>query len=113
MKRGRPDVIVLDLEMARMDGLTFLHKIMTEDPIPVVCCSSFPGAGTEAGLLAMEGGAVEIVTKPKVGLREFLHESAVLLVDAIRGAARARLRPQVGWQRPVQRRLDGGAGPPP
>jgi two-component system chemotaxis response regulator CheB len=113
MKRARPDVIVLDLEMPRMDGLTFLHKIMTEDPIPVVICSSFTGAGTEAALLAMEGGAVEIVTKPKVGLREFLHESAVLLVDAVRGAARARLRPQVGWQRPVQRRLNADAVLPP
>jgi CheY-like chemotaxis protein len=48
MKRARPDVIVLDLEMPRMDGLTFLHKIMTEDPIPVVICSSFTGTGTEA-----------------------------------------------------------------
>ncbi len=113
MKRARPDVIVLDLEMPRMDGLTFLHKIMTEDPIPVVICSSFTGAGTEAALLAMEGGAVEIVTKPKVGLREFLHESAVLLVDAVRGAARARLRSQVGWQRPAQRRLNADAVLPP
>ena len=88
----RPDVIVLDLEMPRMDGLTFLRKIMTEDPIPVVVCSGLTGEGTEAAIRAMEEGAVEIVTKPKVGIREFLHESAVMLVDAVRGAARARVR---------------------
>ncbi len=91
MTRVRPDVIVLDLEMPRMDGLTFLHKIMTEDPIPVVVCSSFTAAGTEAAVLAMEEGAVEIVTKPKLGLREFFEESAVVFVDAVRGASRARL----------------------
>lgn len=90
MRRERPDVIVLDLEMPRMDGLTFLHKIMTEDPIPVVVCSSFTGAGTQAALLAMEEGAVEIVTKPQLGVREFLEESAVMLLDAVRAAASAR-----------------------
>jgi two-component system chemotaxis response regulator CheB len=99
MARVRPDVIVLDLEMPRMDGLTFLHKIMTEDPIPVVICSSFTGAGTEAAVLAMEEGAVEIVTKPKLGLREFFEESAVLFVDAVRAAARARVSTPVAARR--------------
>lgn len=94
MSRTRPDVIVLDLEMPRMDGLTFLHKIMTEDPIPVVVCSSFTGAGTEAAVLAMEEGAVDIVTKPKLGLREFFEESAVMFADAVRGASRARRPPR-------------------
>jgi two-component system chemotaxis response regulator CheB len=92
MKRVKPDVMILDLEMPRMDGLTFLHKVMSEAPIPVVICSSFTGAGTEAAVLAMEEGAVEIVTKPKLGLREFFEESSVLLVDAVRAAARARVR---------------------
>lgn len=67
MKQGRPDVIVLDLEMPRMDGLTFLRKIMTEDPIPVVVCSSLAGEGTEAALRALEEGAVdEVVPLPKI-----------------------------------------------
>lgn len=103
MTRRRPDVILLDLEMPRMDGLTFLHKIMTEDPIPVVVCSSFTGAGTEAALLAMEEGAVEIVTKPKLGLREFLHDSGVAVIEAVRGAARARLRRLPSLHRPEPR----------
>jgi two-component system chemotaxis response regulator CheB len=91
MKRDRPDVIVLDLEMPRMDGLTFLRKLMAEDPIPVVVCSGLAQEGTEAAMHAMDEGAVEIITKPKLGVREFLQESAVLLVDVVRAAAKARL----------------------
>lgn len=109
MARVRPDVIVLDLEMPRMDGLTFLHKIMTEDPIPVVICSSFTGAGTEAAVLAMEEGAVEIVTKPKLGLREFFEESAVLFVDAVRAAAKARVGTPIGAGRRVPPKLSADA----
>jgi two-component system chemotaxis response regulator CheB len=93
MQQTRPDVILLDLEMPRMDGLTFLKKIMTEDPIPVVICSSLAGEGSEAALQAMEEGAVEIITKPKMGVRDFLSESARALVETVRGAAQARLRP--------------------
>lgn len=111
MTRVRPDVIILDLEMPRMDGLTFLSKIMTEDPIPVVICSSFTGAGTEAAVLAMEEGAVEIVTKPKLGLREFFEESAVVFVDAVRAAARARVSrlALAGAGRAVQPKLSADA----
>ncbi|MGE5717765.1 MAG: protein-glutamate methylesterase/protein-glutamine glutaminase [Acidobacteriota bacterium] len=92
MKKARPDVIVLDLEMPRMDGLTFLRKLMSENPIPVVVCSGLTGAGTEAAMRALEEGAVEIITKPRVGVQGFLMDSASQLVDAILGAARARLR---------------------
>jgi two-component system chemotaxis response regulator CheB len=92
MKGARPDVIFLDLEMPRMDGLTFLRKIMLEDPIPVVVCSGLAGQGTEAALRALEEGAVEVVAKPKLGVRDFLHESAVMLIETVRGAAQARLR---------------------
>lgn len=91
MKKRRPDVIVLDLEMPRMDGLTFLRKIMREDPIPVVVCSGVAGDGTEAAFRAMAEGAVDIVHKPRVGLRDFLYESAILLVDVVRAASEARL----------------------
>jgi len=97
MKRIRPDVILLDLEMPRMDGLSFLRKIMAEDPIPVVICSGLAGPGTEAGLRALEEGAVEIVTKPRLGVKGFLEESASILVDAVRAAAHARLRPPRRW----------------
>lgn len=94
MQNTRPDVIVLDLEMPRMDGLTFLRKIMAEDPVPVVVCSGLTGKGTEAAFQAMEEGAVEIVAKPKLGVKDFLEESAVMLIEAVRGAARARLHPR-------------------
>jgi len=101
MKRIRPDVILLDLEMPRMDGLSFLRKVMAEDPIPVVVCSGLAGPGTEAGLRALEEGAVEIVTKPKLGVKGFLEESATILVDAVRAAAHARLRTRRPHPRPT------------
>jgi two-component system chemotaxis response regulator CheB len=91
MRHLRPDVIILDLEMPRMDGITFLDKIMTEDPIPVVVCSSLTAGRTEAAMRAMESGAVEIITKPKAGIKDFLYESAVILIDAVKGASQARM----------------------
>lgn len=93
MKRFPPDVILLDLEMPRMDGMTFLQKLMSENPVPVVVCSGLTGPRTEAAIRALEIGAVDIITKPKIGIRGFLEESAVLLEDAVRAAAGARLRP--------------------
>jgi two-component system, chemotaxis family, protein-glutamate methylesterase/glutaminase len=91
MKRFLPDVILLDLEMPRMDGMTFLRKIMSEKPLPVVVCSGLTGPRTEAAIRALEIGAVDVITKPKIGIRGFLEESAVLLEDAVRAAAGARL----------------------
>jgi two-component system chemotaxis response regulator CheB len=84
-------VILLDLEMPRMDGLTFLEKIMTQSPVPVVVCSGLTGPRTEEAIRALEFGAVDIITKPKIGLRGFLEESAVLLEDTVRAAATARV----------------------
>jgi two-component system chemotaxis response regulator CheB len=92
MARVRPDVIVLDLEMPRMDGLTFLRKIMAEDPIPTLICSGVAARGTEAALRALDEGAVGIVTKPKLGLRNFLYESGLVLTDMVRSAAGARVQ---------------------
>ncbi len=89
-----PDVIILDVEMPRMDGITFLRKIMQQRPIPVVMCSSLTLEGTDTLFEAMEAGAVDIIPKPKVGSREFLMESRMWVCDAIKAAARARLRPQ-------------------
>ncbi len=91
MKQFRPGVIVLDLEMPRMDGLTFLRKIMAEDPIPTLICSSVAARGTVAAIQALQEGAVGIVTKPKFAVGNFLHESAVMLIDAVRSAAAARV----------------------
>ena len=86
MRRERPDAIVLDIEMPRMDGLTFLRKIMSEDPIPVVVCSGLAGAGTEAALRALEEGAVDLVEKPRLGVKDFLEDSATRLVGVVRAA---------------------------
>ncbi len=85
-----PDVITLDVEMPRMDGVTFLHKIMTQHPIPVVICSSLTESGSETALKALEYGAVEIIQKPRVGTKQFLEESRVRICDAVKAAALSR-----------------------
>lgn len=86
-----PDVITLDVEMPRMDGLTFLQKIMSQHPIPVVMCSTLAQEGSETALRAMEYGAVDIITKPKMGTKQFIEESRVMICEAVKGAAAARL----------------------
>jgi two-component system, chemotaxis family, protein-glutamate methylesterase/glutaminase len=91
MESRRPDVIVLDLEMPRMDGLTFLRKLMDETPLPVVVCSSFADASSELTMRALQLGAVDVVLKPKVRVGEQLSDSAIALVDTVRAAAHARV----------------------
>lgn len=88
-----PDVITLDIEMPRMDGLTFLHKIMTQHPIPVVICSGLTLQGAETTMKALEYGAVEIIQKPRLGTKQFLEESRIRICDAVRAASLARVRP--------------------
>jgi len=92
MRECVPDVITLDIEMPRMDGLTFLRKLMSQHPIPVVICSSLAEEGDETTFRALEYGAVEIITKPKVGTKQFLEESRIRIVDAVRAAAQAKVR---------------------
>jgi two-component system chemotaxis response regulator CheB len=92
IKRQTPDVITLDIEMPRMDGLTFLQRIMSQHPIPVVICSTLAGAGSDSALAALEKGAVEIITKPKLGAKEYFEEARVRICDVVKSAARARLR---------------------
>ena len=87
-----PDVIVLDIEMPRMDGITFLKKIMAEHPTPVVICSTLTLKGAETTVQALAAGAVEIITKPTVGLKNFLKESSGELVNAVRAAAQSNVR---------------------
>jgi two-component system chemotaxis response regulator CheB len=94
MQKEPPDVVITDLEMPRMDGLTFIRKIMLEMPTPVVVCSGLAARGTELAFRALEEGAVEVITKPKVGVRDFLHESAVTLLDAVWSASQAQVRPR-------------------
>ncbi len=92
MNREWPDVIVLDVEMPRMDGITFMKKLMAEHPTPVVICSSLTEKGAETTMQAMAAGAVEIITKPRVGLKGFLTEAAKDVVEAVRSAAKANVR---------------------
>jgi two-component system chemotaxis response regulator CheB len=92
IKRNVPDVITLDVEMPRMDGLTFLEKIMEQHPIPVVICSTLTAGGSDTALAALQKGAVEIITKPKLGSKEFFEESRVQICDVVKSAAHARLR---------------------
>ncbi|OGW49100.1 MAG: chemotaxis response regulator protein-glutamate methylesterase [Nitrospirae bacterium GWC2_57_9] len=87
-----PDVITLDIEMPRMDGLTFLHKIMTQHPLPVVICSSLTDAGSETAIKALEYGALDIVTKPKLGAKQFLEESRIRICDSVKAAAQAKIK---------------------
>ncbi|MBF0620770.1 MAG: chemotaxis response regulator protein-glutamate methylesterase [Magnetococcales bacterium] len=84
-----PDVITLDVEMPRMDGLTFLRKIMSQHPIPVVMCSTLTEKGSETAIKSMEFGAIDIITKPKLGTKEFLEESRIRICDVVKAAASA------------------------
>lgn len=92
MQSNWPDVIVLDVEMPRMDGLSFLRKIMSERPTPVVMCSTLTERGCQTTMDAMASGAVGFVTKPKIGLKEFLTDRSNGLVEAVKAASRANLR---------------------
>ena len=87
-----PDVIVLDVEMPRMDGITFLKKIMAERPTPVVICSTLAETGAETSMAAMAAGAVAIITKPKIGLKQFLVDAADDLLTAVKAAAKANVK---------------------
>ncbi|MHB1670225.1 MAG: protein-glutamate methylesterase/protein-glutamine glutaminase [Thiomonas sp.] len=86
---GWPDVLVLDVEMPRMDGITFLKKLMIEHPLPVVICSTLTEKGAQITLDALAAGAVSVVTKPRVGLKDFLIEQTIELTQTIKAAARA------------------------
>ncbi len=86
LKRCVPDVMILDIEMPRMDGLTFLKKLMSQHPLPVIICSSKAEEGSNNVFQAMQFGAVDIILKPKVGTKQFIEESRVMISDAVRAA---------------------------
>ncbi|MDO8293058.1 MAG: chemotaxis response regulator protein-glutamate methylesterase [Gallionella sp.] len=92
MRAQWPDVIVLDVEMPRMDGITFLKKIMAERPTPVVICSTLTDKGAATTMQALEAGAFSIITKPKMGLKQFLQDSSDDLVSTVKAAAHANPR---------------------
>lgn len=109
LRRLKPDVITLDVEMPRMDGITFLRKLMAQHPIPVVICSSLVGQGTETQIRALESGAVDIIAKPTMGTRQFFTESRTRITDAIKAAAQARLKKLPAVRNQHQPRLSADA----
>ena len=92
MRVQKPDVITLDIEMPRMDGITFLQKLMSQHPIPVVICSSLASDRSETALRAIDYGAIEIISKPTVGTKQFFKESKIRICDTIKAAAFSKLK---------------------
>ena len=90
LKNEIPDVITLDIEMPRMDGLTFLRKLMRQHPIPVIICSTLVDPGSDSTIKALEYGAVDVITKPKVGTRTFFEESRISICDVVKAAAQVK-----------------------
>lgn len=87
-----PDVILLDIEMPRMDGLTFLDRVMQQHPIPIVICSTLTERGSESALDALDRGAVEVIAKPKLGTKTFLEEARVQICATVKAAAHVKPR---------------------
>ncbi len=98
IRHAVPNVILLDVEMPRMDGLTFLEKIMSQHPIPVVICSSLTQSGSLTAMAALEKGAAEVITKPRIDTTQALQESAIRICDVVKSAAHARVK----LRRPAQ-----------
>ncbi len=92
IKEAVPDVITLDVEMPRMDGVTFLRRLMSQHPIPVVVCSSLVSAKSETLQSVLASGAVDVICKPEIGLKGFLEDSRLQICDAIKAACKAKLK---------------------
>ncbi len=108
MKENSPDVITLDVEMPRMDGITFLQKIMSQHPIPVVICSTLAVERSETLLKALEYGAVEIIQKPAMGTKKFFEESKIRICDVVKAAAISRMK-KIIKKRDVEPKLTADA----
>lgn len=101
-----PDVIILDVEMPRMDGITFLRKLMAQRPIPTILCSTLVENGSETAMEALEAGAVDLILKPRVGTKQFLLESQTRICDAVRAASVSRVSaPRTARNALVQKKL--------
>ncbi len=107
--REVPDVILLDVEMPRMDGLTFLQKVMSQHPIPVVICSSLAESGSDTALYALEYGAIEIILKPRLGAKQFLEEARIRVCDVVKAAAASQVKRHLPGPRAVPPKLTADA----
>ena len=92
LRKQWPDVMILDIEMPRKDGITFLKEIMRDRPTPIIICSSLAEKNAKVTMEALAAGAVEIITKPKVGIKDFLNESVITITDAVRSASNANVK---------------------
>jgi len=99
MENNQPDVITLDIEMPRMDGLTFLHQLMETNPVPVVICSSMAEDGSYNAMKALEYGAVDIIQKPKLSTKQFIEESRIQICDTIKAASLSAMRIKANFGR--------------
>ncbi len=106
MQQCWPDVLILDVEMPRMDGVTFLRQIMQQRPTPIIICSSLAESGSETALQALAAGAVSIITKPTAKLTDFLLNQEIEIVEAVREAAATKLRSPLVRQTPVAQSSD-------
>jgi two-component system chemotaxis response regulator CheB len=113
LQEEAPDVITLDVEMPRMDGITFLRKLMAQRPTPVVMCSSLTEEGSETLMQALEAGAVDVILKPKIGVADHLAESAERIRDVVKAAAKARLGARRSPAMMVRKKLTADAVLPP
>lgn len=104
-----PDVITLDVEMPRMDGITFLKKIMTQHPIPVLIISTLTEEGSRTALKALEYGAVDVIAKPRMDTKQFIEESKARLCEAVKAAAHAKLIPRSPSMMRVEPKLSADA----
>lgn len=102
LKRFVPDVIILDIEMPRMDGLTFLQKLMAQHALPVIICSTLSEKGSEVAMKAFEYGALEVVEKAKINTKSFLEESRMIFLDKVKAAALAKLKKKNRKVQPVK-----------
>lgn len=109
MEEVIPDVLTLDVEMPRMDGVTFLRKIMSQHPIPVVICSTLTESGAETTLRALEFGAVDIIQKPKLNTKRFLEESRIRICDAVKAASKVSVKKITARPRAPQPKLSADA----
>ncbi|PLX68929.1 MAG: chemotaxis response regulator protein-glutamate methylesterase [Denitrovibrio sp.] len=105
MKTFTPDVMTLDVEMPKMDGITFLKKIMSQHPIPIVMCSTLTEKNSETAIKALDYGAVDIIQKPKMGTKAFIEESRVLICDSVKAAAEVKVKKVSGTLKEIQPKL--------
>lgn len=111
LKRRTPDVMILDVQMPRMDGITFLKKLMVQHPMPVVMCSSLTEEGSKTSFECLENGAVEIIAKPRAATKAVMEELETRIHDVIRSASVARYRSRSGGL--VARKTERAAAPSP